>query len=168
MILYWILLLSTNICKSRFDFDIYLTIQSFRCKRTLISGVSIITGTILKHKKSKAQKVKVAAVLQPLSLWTHMKYLLWKKLELDPPVLPPLPPLLFSSLCPESLLTEALGLLIWPKLMSSSSCSHKLPPDPWGWGRRRSSQLRRFTTRATWAGAPPHTCISSLMLMLLE
>ena len=40
MPLYWILLLSTNICKSRFDFDIYLTIQSFRYNRTLISGVS--------------------------------------------------------------------------------------------------------------------------------
>ena len=66
--LYWILLLSTNICKSRFDFDIYLTIQSFRCKRTLISGVSGITGTILNHKRSKTQKVKVAAVIKPLSL----------------------------------------------------------------------------------------------------
>ena len=94
VILYWILLLSTNICKSRFDFDIYLTIQSFRCNRTLISGVSIITGTNLKYKRSKAQKVKVAGLLQPLSLQKHMKHLLWKNsnwiLQFSPSPSPPL------------------------------------------------------------------------------
>ena len=97
IILYWFLLLSTNICNSRFDFDIYSTIQSFRCNRTLISGVSIITGTILKYKRSKAQKVKVAVLLQPLSLQKHMKHLLWKnsnwilQFSPSPPLLLPLP-----------------------------------------------------------------------------
>ena len=91
---YWFLLLSTNICNSRFDFDIYLTIQSFRCNRTLISGVSITTGTILKYKRSKAQKVKVVCLLQPLSLQKHMKHLLWKNsnwiLQFSPSPSPPL------------------------------------------------------------------------------
>ena len=54
VILYWFLLLSTNNCKSRL-WHFILTYQSFRSKRSLISGVSFTAGTIQNHKRSKTQ-----------------------------------------------------------------------------------------------------------------
>ena len=44
------------------DFAYYFDNQSFRSKRSIISGVSFTTGTVQNHKKSKTQKVKVALI----------------------------------------------------------------------------------------------------------
>ena len=85
----------------------YLTNQSFRSKRSLISGVSFTTKTILNSQKVKTQKAKVAAESKSGCSHSHSETheaFIIKKIGLEPPVLAPL---LFSSLCPKSLLTEA-------------------------------------------------------------
>ena len=64
VILYWFPLMSTNICKSTFDFDIYLTIQSFRRKRTLISGVSTIQSFCKCWKPNRTKTAHIFSLYQ--------------------------------------------------------------------------------------------------------
>ena len=123
LVLYWFLLLSTNIKVADTIFDIYLKVQSFQSNRSLISGVLLTTGTIQYHKRSKTQKAKVkeskseSGHIHPkvkVATFTkkHMKDLLLKNLTGSSSSHPPLRPLLFSSLAPSSsLLTEALDVL---------------------------------------------------------
>ena len=145
-ILYWFLLLSTNIKVADTIFDIYLKVQSFQSNRSLISGVLLTTGTIQYHKRSKTQKAKVkeskseSGHIHPkvkVATFTkkHMKDLLLKNLTGSSSSHPPLRPLLFSSLAPSA-------SLLRPErpphsALLSSCCSGA---DPWGRGHRLSSQ----------------------------
>ena len=85
-------------------FDIYLKFQSFQSKRSLISGVSFSTRTIQRSQKVKTQKVNVAEFCNCSHSHsdTHATIAV-KKLTGSSSSCP----LLFSSLCPKSLLTEA-------------------------------------------------------------
>ena len=113
-VLYWLLLLSTNNCKSRL-WRFISTYQSFRSKRSLISGVYFTTETILNSQKVKTQKAKVAAESKSgcshFHSETHEAFTI-KKLDWILQFWPP------SSSPPFALSPSLLrpkGLLTWPK-----------------------------------------------------
>ena len=142
--------LCTNIRESWFWHLFQTKTKAFGAIAPSSSGVLLTTGTIQYHKRSKTQKAKVkeskseSGHIHPkvkVATFTkkHMKDLLLKNLTGSSSSHPPLRPLLFSSLAPSA-------SLLRPErpphsALLSSCCSSELPPDPWGRGRRLSSQL---------------------------
>ena len=144
-ILCWFPILSV-VCWNNWEhLTFILKFQSFQSKRSLLSGVSFSTRTIqrsqkVKTQKLKTQKVKVAGFCNCSHSHseTHATIAV-KKLTGSSSSRP----LLFSSLCPKSLLTEArkassLGPSCCPRVATPEL---ELILDPFGRGRRLSSQL---------------------------